>query len=163
MTGGVVLAVLGVVVLVVAILALRHPKDTGTAPGSTTPQPSTSTGAQVSPSTSVSPSTKPSPSTTPTTSSPSGPKKVALIVLSNSDVHGLAATAAAQFIAGGWTVTRTGSWTVYTISPAAYYDPQVADAKSAAEALQKQFPKIQRVLPPIWAAAERADRGRPHF
>ena len=73
-------------------------------------------------------------------------KKVALIVLNNSTIPRLADTATAQFRAGGWTVTRFGNYTVKTLSTAAYYDPQVAGAKAAAVALQKQFPKIKRVL-----------------
>jgi hypothetical protein len=73
-------------------------------------------------------------------------KKLALIVLNNSTVPKLADTAAAQFQAGGWTVTRFGNYTEQTLSTAAYYDPQVSGAEAAALALQQQFPKIRRVL-----------------
>jgi hypothetical protein len=65
--------------------------------------------------------------------------------LNNSTVPGLAATAAAQFTAGGWTVTRSGNYTNNIISTCAYYDPSVTGAQTSAEALQRQFPKILRV------------------
>ena len=48
------------------------------------------------------------------------------------------------------------------VSTCAYYDPNVAGAKAAAQALQQQFPTIKRVVPKFAAAAGRPDRGRAH-
>ena len=149
--GGIAVAVLGVAVLVVAIIALRHPQGHTARAGAPTASPTRNTVTARPSSSSAAPST-PAPSTpsSPSTSaSPSVPAggKVPLIVLNQTSTIGLAAKAGATFQAGGWTVTSVGSLRNDVISTTAYYDPAVADAQAAAEALQVQFPAIKRVLP----------------
>jgi len=72
---------------------------------------------------------------------------VPLVVLNNTTIHGLAADAAHRFEAGGWTVTRSGNLTNDILSTCAYYEQGDAQAKAAAEALQRQYPTIKRVEP----------------
>jgi len=149
--GGIAVAVLGVAVLVVAIIALRHPQGHTARAGAPTASPTRNTVTARPSSSSAAPST-PAPSTpsSPSTSaSPSVPAggKVPLIVLNQTSTIGLAAKAGATFQAGGWTVTSVGSLRNDVISTTAYYDPTVAGAQAAAEALQVQFPGIKRVLP----------------
>ncbi len=154
----------GVVVLIVAIAALRDPKSgsTDTAAQSVTPSASTSVGApptSVSPSASasvpVSPSTSPSTSgakkssstSTSASTSTTQAKSVPLVVLNNTTITGLAKQAAASFETGGWQVTSTGNLTNNIISTCAYYDPGSSGAKAAADALKAQFPTVRRVEP----------------
>ena len=149
--GGIAVAVLGVAVLVVAIIALRHPQGHTARAGAPTASPTRNTVTARPSSSSAAPST-PAPSTpsSPSTSaSPSVPAggKVPLIVLNQTSTIGLAAKAGATFQAGGWTVSSVGSLRNDVISTTAYYDPTVAGAQAAAEALQVQFPAIKRVLP----------------
>ena len=151
--GGVAVAVLGVAVLVVAIVALRHPQGHSAKAGAPTSTPTRNTVTAQSTSSSVAPSTAaPStqtPSSPSTSASPSVPAsgKAPLVVLNQTSTIGLAAKAAASFQAGGWTVTSVGSLRNDVIATTAYYDPTVAGAQAAAEALQVQFPGIKRVLP----------------
>jgi len=149
--GGIAVAVLGVAVLVVAIIALRHPQGHTARAGAPTASPTRNTVTARPASSSAAPST-PAPSTpsSPSTSaSPSVPAggKVPLIVLNQTSTIGLAAKAGATFQAGGWTVSSVGSLRNDVISTTAYYDPTVAGAQAAAEALQVQFPAVKRVLP----------------
>ena len=74
-------------------------------------------------------------------------KSVPLVVLNNTTTTGLAKQAAAQFEAGGWTVTSTGNLTNDIASTCAYYDPSQQGAQAAAEALMAQFPTIKRTKP----------------
>jgi hypothetical protein len=156
---------LGVVVLVVAILALRTPSRSAAVAGAeaamTRPSASPSGGAANAPasaSTSGSPTTgspttgtRTSTGTLPTTANPTGPRAAGsqpLIVLNNSGTAHLAHQAAARFEAAGWTVTTTDEHYVNSIlSTVAYYDPALKGAKRAALALQRQFPTIKRVVP----------------
>jgi cytoskeletal protein RodZ len=148
--------VIGVAVLIVAIIALRNPKHTATTAGSDTrtstpsataplsaPQsraPSTSTSTSKSTSTSSAPS-----STTPTTSSAIG--SLPLVVLNDTTTANLARDAAQRFEGGGWDVTSYDeNYQNDIISTVAYFDPNVAGAKRAAKALQRQYPTIQRVV-----------------
>ena len=149
--GGIAVAVLGVAVLVVAIIALRHPQGHTARAGAPTASPTRNTVTARPSSSSAAPST-PAPSTpsSPSTSaSPSVPAggKVPLIVLNQTSTIGLAAKAGATFQAGGWTVSSVGSLRNDVIATTAYYDPTVAGAQAAAEALQVQFPAVKRVLP----------------
>lgn len=155
---------LGVVVLIVAIIALRNPKNNGTAAGSAT---GTSTGSPVgsqsagptSHSGSTSPSKHPGTShaststsssvTSSGSSSPSSSSAVGsepLVVLNQGLLTGTAAAAAQRFQQAGWKVTSTNeNYVNDVVTTTAYYDPGVSGAKAAAEALQKQFPTIHRV------------------
>jgi hypothetical protein len=148
------LTVLGVVVLVVAVFALKHPHKTATAAATSTRTPS--------PTRSSTPGASHSPTGTPTgtpavtssaSSTPAGHSAsssthpIPLVVLNNTTVHGLAEQAKATFQAGGWTVTSTGNLTNDILSTCAYYDPDAPGAQAAAEQLQAQFPGIKRVKP----------------
>jgi LytR cell envelope-related transcriptional attenuator len=70
-----------------------------------------------------------------------------LVVLDNTGRPDLARSAGQRFTQGGWTVTDTSTFTGDILSTAAYYDPAAPGAQTAAEALQHQFPEIQRVRP----------------
>jgi cytoskeletal protein RodZ len=152
---GILLAVLGVVVLVIAIIALRQPNGhqatlrTSAAAGSSASSPASSTVASsTAASSSAAPTSTAPTSTVPTSTAPttSPLTAVPLVVLNNTNKPGLADTAAGRFKAGGWTVTSTGNLSNDIISTCAYYDPNVANAQAAATALQAQFPAIKRVV-----------------
>jgi hypothetical protein len=147
---GALVVCLGVAVLVIAVIALREPK------GHVSAQRSASSVAKQSKASSASTSKKPAPSasTQPTTPAPNGDsrssarvKSVPLVVLNNTTIGGLAARAAQRFEDGGWTVTTFGNYQNDILSTCAYYDPSVAGAQQAAEALQQQYPAIKRVKP----------------
>jgi hypothetical protein len=139
-----------VAVLIVAFFALRNPKDATSQAGSDTrtitPSVSPSPSASTSPKPSATKSSKkPSPShTTKSTVAESLP----LIVVNDTQTPHLARDAATRFEGGGWNVTTYDETYSNTISStAAYYDPSVAGAQKAADALQKQYPTIKRVVP----------------
>ena len=70
-----------------------------------------------------------------------------LIVLNNTTRTNLASDVGQEFKVGGWAVTSVEeNYSNNISSSAAYYDPSVSNAKSVAEALQQQFPAIQRVV-----------------
>jgi hypothetical protein len=152
---GVFLAVLGIGVLIIAIFALRSPNGHGkvAATGTTTTQPAAKTTPKsTAPATTpratptVTPTKTPAVTPTATTSQPAA-GTLPLVVLNNTKVAGLAAQAKARFESGGWTVTSTGNLVNNIASTCAYYDPAVAGAQAAAQALQTQFPTIKRVMP----------------
>jgi hypothetical protein len=136
----------------VAIVALRNPKVSGAEAGKITgaPHPNATVTRTVtptsSPSASVSPTLSGGPATIPLSSSPAG-GRLPLVVLNNSTIADLARNVAQQLTAGGWTVSSYGNYQNDIVSTCAYYDPTVAGAQAAAEALQVQFPAIQRVEP----------------
>ena len=139
--GGTVLAVLGVGVAVVAVIALRHPngrqarpvslRSTATATVTATPTPSSSA-----------PSGQ---SSTPGSTGSVAAHSVPLVVLNNTSTIGLAKTARQRFQAAGWTVTSVGNITNDIISTCAYYDPSDPANQQAALELQQEFPAIKRV------------------
>jgi hypothetical protein len=136
---GVVLVVVGVAVAALAVTALNHPNGRLAARAS---QSVTSSSAASHPASSPTPS--PSQSRVSASSSPAGSGRLPLIVLNNtSQVN--ASTAAQRFEQGGWTVTDTSTFDGSILSTVVYYDPDVAGAQAAAEALQHQFPAIKRV------------------
>ena len=155
---GVAALVLGILLFIVVIAALHHPKGRQAQPVTSIPTnssddtavPSASRTATKSPTattTKPSPtatSTSPAPSTSAPTTSASTNGKLPLVVLNNTSST-TATTAAGRFTAGGWTVTSTSTFSGDILSTAAYYDPDVSGAQAAALALQKQFPAIQRV------------------
>ncbi len=150
---GAAIAALGVVVLVVAVFALRHPRGEGTvagsdtrAPSSSAPQPSTSSGS--APSKRVSSSAAPtSASSSPSSSAPAAAAKLPLVVLNDTTISGLAKQAADTFQAGGWSVAQVGNLQNDILSTCAYYDPSATGARASAELLRHQFPAIKRVVP----------------
>jgi cytoskeletal protein RodZ len=152
---GFLLAGLGVVVLVIAIIALRQPnghqaalRTSGVAESSKVSSPAPSSAASTpASSASSAPASSTAPASTPASSTSAATlQSVPLIVLNNTTKSGLAETAAGRFKAGGWTVSSTGNLTNTIISTAAYYDPTVPNAQAAATALMTQFPAIKRVV-----------------
>ena len=134
---GALIAVLGVAVLVVAIIALRNPKQPSTRAGTDT-RVVTSTVSAPTGSTSTSPS-KGSSKRAAIGSQP-------LIVLNDTGTANLASNAAARFERGGWTVTNYDeNYSNDIVSTCAYYDPAVKGSKAAAQALRRQYPTIKRI------------------
>ena len=150
---GGILAVLGVVVAVLAVAALNHPKGreaaktvsatSSRAQSSSVPAPSSSTALASSSTTATSATSTKSASASVT--SATGVKAVPLIVLNSTTQTGLAATAAKTFQAGGWTVTSSGNIVNDIASTCAYYDPSDPKNQVAATALMAQFPAIKRI------------------
>jgi hypothetical protein len=134
---------LGVVVLVVALIAIRHPNRNSTTPGSGTPtvQSSRSSSSSAHSSSPSGPAT--------TSSSPAAlTGALPLKVLNDTPAPNLAGQAADEFQGAGWTVTAVDeNYSNNILSTAAYYDPSVENAKAVADALQRQFPTIKRVVP----------------
>lgn len=137
---GILIAVLGVAVLVVAFVALRQPKTTGTAAGSDT--------RVVSPAPSPSGGTAGHSSSKTSSSSSSHHLAVAkpLIVLNQTTTPDLGQQAASRFHAGGWPISSVQeNYQNDVITTTAYYDPATAGAEHAAQALVRQYPTIHRV------------------
>jgi LytR cell envelope-related transcriptional attenuator len=76
-----------------------------------------------------------------------GGPATSVIVLDNTGRPAVARGATERFEQAGWTVTDTSTFDGDILSTAAYYDPATNGAQAAAEALQVQFPVIQRVRP----------------
>ena len=137
---GVLIAVLGVAVLIVAFFALRHPHHAATAAGTDT--------RKTTPSASQSVAASSSASTSPSASSGNGSAigSKPLIVLNQTTTPDLAAQAAQRFRSGGWRVTSAqDGYQNDVITTTAYYDPTVPGAQRAADALRKQYSTIHRV------------------
>jgi hypothetical protein len=135
-------------VLIIAIIALRHPNKSATAAGTDT-RTSTSIATSGPASGHSSGSRSHSRSSSPTTSRPSNSAigSEPLVVLNDSGTSGIGAQAAQRFRAGGWTVTSVDeNYQNNIASTVAYYDPAVSGAQRAALALQAQFPAIKRVV-----------------
>jgi hypothetical protein len=80
---------------------------------------------------------------TPTTS-PTAAARLALTVLNNSRINGLAKKAAADFAAAGWTVASTGNLSGRLALTTVYYP---AGQRAAAEELRARFPAIRDMAP----------------
>jgi len=137
--GGTVLAVIGVAVAAVAVIALRHPNGRQARPVSL---PTTATVTATPTPSSGAPSGQ---SSTPGSTGSAATRAVPLIVLNNTSTVGLAETARQRFEAAGWTVTSVGTISNDIISTCAYYDPSDPANEQAATQLQQEFPAIKRV------------------
>ena len=137
--GGTVLAVIGVAVAAVAVIALRHPNGRQARPVSL---PTTATVTATPTPSSGAPSGQ---SSTPGSTGSPGTHAVPLIVLNNTSTVGLGETARQRFEAAGWTVTSVGTISNDIISTCAYYDPSDPANEQAASQLQQEFPAIKRV------------------
>jgi hypothetical protein len=151
---GFLLAALGVVVLVIAIIALRQPNGRQAALHTGSPVAGTPTASRSIAATTATRSSSVASSTAPASSSSnSAPpvvnpvKAIPLVVLNSTSRGGLAESAAQEFRTGGWTVSSTGNLVNNIISTCAYYDPSVPGAQSEATALMAQFSGIKRVEP----------------
>lgn len=142
---GSVLAVLGIAVAVVALIALRHPNGRQAKPVSLRTSTSTVTATPPTSTKTVTKTPTPPPSHPSTSSSTTSSHPVPLVVLNSTSITGLADTAKQRFEQGGWTVTSTDNIVNDILSTCAYYDPNSLGAQQAAEQLQQQFPAIKRV------------------
>jgi LytR cell envelope-related transcriptional attenuator len=140
---GLVVAALGVVVAVVAAIALRHPDGWGAGqPAAARAAPAT---AHASPASSPASSTPAGSSHSATRSAPAPSVRLPLVVVNSTGRMGLAAAAADRFRAGGWAVSLLANFAGPVASSCVYYDPSVPHAQDAAVGLQRQFPDIRRV------------------
>jgi hypothetical protein len=137
------IAVLGVAVLIVAVLALRNPRHGAAVAGTDTNH---STAQAPSSSASASSGAAPTKSISASTHHEAAIGSKPLIVLNQTTTPNLAGDAAARFRAGGWKIASTQEgYRNDVITTTAYYDPSVAGAKRAAQALRHQYPTIHRV------------------
>lgn len=131
--------------LVIAVVALQGPRNRGVSAGNRIPGGSSAAAGTLVPT-----GIPTSPSVTARTTGPSTATAAAhqpLVVLNNTTITGLAQQASHTFEKGGWTVTKYDNYTNDILSTCAYYDPSVAGAQAAANALRAQFPAIKRVKP----------------
>ena len=141
---GVVLAVVGLGVATVALIALYRPEGrqasretapVASVPGSTTPSARASSAR---------------PKTTPARVTPPAPalaSALPLIVLNNTARAGSQDVAQQEFEKSGWTVSYVSTLDNQILSTCVYYDPANPGALAAAHRLQQQFPAIKRVAP----------------
>jgi hypothetical protein len=146
---GAILAVVGIAVAAIAVAALSHPKGRQAAKAtgvSSSSSSSSSTSASTKPSVTASKTAPSKTKSAPSTKPSQRAARPAVLVLNNSNTAGLADTAVGRFRAGGWTASNGGNFSGDILSTAAYYDPSISGARTAAEALQAQFPAIDRVV-----------------
>lgn len=154
LVGGIVVLV-GVAVLVLSIVALvgaASGADSDVAgpavtlpAGSGSASPTGSASSSPSATGSAGATSSPTSSATGSASATGAGARQPLVVLNNTRTTGLAQQAAATFTQGGWTVTDTANISEDILSTCAYYDPGVAGAQAAAQALMDQFPVIKRI------------------
>ena len=148
---GAVALILGLLALYIAVVALNHPKGRQASQSTSDSRPaSSSASSSAARSTPAPVRTTAAPHTTAPgrTAVPAvnpNANRSAVVVLNNTSTDGLAATAAERLSKAGWRASDGGNFDGSIVSTAVYYDPSVANALSDAEALQAQFPAIQRV------------------
>ncbi len=155
---GALVALLGVVLLVVGVVALGG-GDAGSSGAAPAPSPSVGTSPPpVSPSAASPSVTKSAPSPTRTVTvvpprpSPTPPRTTAaarapLTVLNNSTVRGLADRAAAEVQNRGWRVAQVGNFAGRLAVTTVYFTPGDTAGQAAAGELAREFPQIDQVLP----------------
>lgn len=157
---GALVALLGVVLLVVGVVALGG-GDSGPSGAAPAPTPSVVT-SPASPSRSTgSPSASKS-TGQPTTASrttvgppprttaappPTSAARAPLTVLNNSTINGLADRAAGEVQNRGWQVAQVGNFAGRLPATTVYYTPGDAAGQAAANELAREFPQIDQVLP----------------
>lgn len=142
---GIILAVVGLGVATVALIALQRPEGRQASretapvatrvPGSATPSARASTAR---------------PKTTPARVTPPAPalaSSLPLIVLNNTARAGSQEVAQQEFEKSGWTVSYVSTLDNQILSTCVYYDPANPGALAAAHRLQQQFPAIKRIAP----------------
>ncbi len=152
---GAALAVAGVVLLVVGVLALfgDEPGPPGAAPPATAaPAPPT---GRPTPTATPSPATRTPTATarpptrvpTPPASTAPAPPRAPLSVLNNSTVRGLGDQAAAAAQRRGWRVVQVGNFAGRLPVTTVYFTAGNAAEERAARQLAEEFPKVGQVLP----------------
>lgn len=107
-------------------------------PVATTPAPTSRTTAPAVKPTATSTATSPAPA--PSETAP----VLALLVLNNSRINGLATRAADDFRAGGWPVRGTGNFRGRVATTTVYYEP---GQEASARRLMREFGKVRRMAP----------------
>ena len=157
---GALVALVGVVLLVVGVVALGG-GDSGSSGAAPAPSPSVATSpatpsrASGSPSVSRSGTTTTTPHTTVAppprpSSTPSRQTTAArapLTVLNNSTIRGLADRAAGEVQNRGWQVAQVGNFGGRLAATTVYYTPGDGAGQAAANELAREFPQIDQVLP----------------
>ncbi|HEY7103464.1 MAG TPA: LytR C-terminal domain-containing protein [Mycobacteriales bacterium] len=156
---GALVALVGVVLLVVGVVALGggDSGSSGAAPApspsvATSPAPSRPTG---SPSGSRSSGPQPTtgsrttaaPPSRTTAAPPATAARAPLTVLNNSTINGLADRAAGEVQNRGWQVAQVGNFGGRLPTTTVYYTPGDAAGQAAATELAREFPQIDQVLP----------------
>ncbi len=154
------LALAGIALLVIGLLALRGGDDgtPGAAPAPTSTAPSTApstaeptasatTVAPTRATTAVPPPPAPTTPSAPATSGPAGVPRAPLTVLNNSTVAGLADRAAAAAERRGWDIAQVGNFAGRLPVSTAYYTPGDPASERAARQLAVEFPQVGQVLP----------------
>jgi hypothetical protein len=156
---GALVALVGVVLLVVGVVALGggDSGSSGAAPApspsvATSPAPSRPTG---SPSGSRSSGPQPTtgsrttaaPPSRTTAAPPATAARAPLTVLNNSTIDGLADRAAGEVQNRGWQVAQVGNFGGRLPTTTVYYTPGDAAGQAAATELAREFPQIDQVLP----------------
>ena len=159
---GALVALLGVVLLVVGVVALGG-GDSGSSGAAPAPSPSvasspaTPSRSSGSPSASGSGTTRtttaprttaappPRPSATPSRQTTAA--RAPLTVLNNSTIRGLADRAAGEVQNQGWQVAQVGNFAGRLAATTVYYTPGDGAGQAAANELAREFPQIDQVLP----------------
>lgn len=149
---GAALLIVGIVVAIFAVIALSRPNGQRSEGGArqTAAEQSlagTPTPSNTSEDSSDSSSDDASGAASDDNPDAAGDVRASVLILNNTDIQGLAARAAEELRAAGWTVTGTDNYDNSIRSTAAYYDPSDPVNESAAHQLEKQFPWIERVVP----------------
>jgi LytR cell envelope-related transcriptional attenuator len=138
------LALLGVAVAVVALIALQRPagRQASRATATVTAPPIASSRASATRSSSSRP-----PATSHSPTPPATARALSVIVLNNSAPAGAETIAKQQIERAGWPVTSTGTLDNQILSTCVYYDPANPASLAAAQQLQQKYPAIKRVAP----------------
>jgi hypothetical protein len=168
---GALVALAGVALLIVGVVALGGGDDgsPGAAPAppaTSRPPASASSAATVEPTptagTGVGSAPAPStaaptvaPTTVPRTTPPPAPPtatrpstaRAPLTVLNNSTISGLADRAAREAQTRGWQVAQVGNFAGRLPATTVYYTPGSATEEAAARQLAREFPQVAQVLP----------------
>jgi LytR cell envelope-related transcriptional attenuator len=159
---GALVALVGVVLLVIGVVALGG-GDSGSSGPAPAPSPSVATSPAAPSRSSGSPSASrsgaPRTSTAPHTTAAPPPRPSAtpsrqttaarapLTVLNNSTIRGLADRAAGEVQNRGWQVAQVGNFAGRLAATTAYYTPGDGAGQAAANELAREFPQIDQVLP----------------
>ena len=140
-----------VVLVILALLWLNGPARSDAGPALSSPPPLPTPALTSLPTPSSRPTASASPRRRAPVAEPSATQAPAVVmlpvtVLNNSRIHGLAARAADQLDARGWTIRQVGNFTGRIPVPTVYYGPGPGQRR-AAEALAREFHAIQRVHP----------------
>jgi hypothetical protein len=155
---GSLVALLGVVLLVVGVVALGG-GGSGSSGAAPAPSPSVRTSAPTASSPSLPTSaparttTAPSPTAGPPRTTVAPPPRTTaaarapLTVLNNSTIRGLADRAAAEAQNRGWQVAQVGNFAGRLAATTVYFTPGDSAGEAAARELAREFPQIDQVLP----------------